>query len=214
MNVDIKGPIINSDDQWIYDWFEIEATSPKMVHEAIKEANGEQLDIYINSGGGDVFAGSEIYSAIREYPGEVRIHVVGIAASAASVIMCAGWADASPTATIMVHNVSSWADGDYHDMDKASEMLQQANRSIAAAYVAKTGRPESEMLKMMDKETWLTAEDALEKGLIDSIAQTQNKTTMVASVEKLIPPEIIKKMQQERADLQKDLEALEQKGWK
>lgn len=211
MNIDVKGPIISSDEDWIYKWFGIEATSPKTVNDLITEADGEALDVYINSGGGDVFAGSEIYSALRAYTGEVKIHVVGLAASAASVIMCAAKSDASPTAQIMVHNVSSWAIGDYHEMDKNSEMLQQANRSIAAAYVAKSGMTEAEALEMMDKETWLTAEDAVEKGLIDAIASPKNET-LVASVEKLIPPEIIKKMQAQKTQLQRDLEALEKKG--
>jgi ATP-dependent protease ClpP protease subunit len=210
MDINVKGAIVNSSEAWIYHLFGIEATSPKMVNEAIKEANGEQLDVYINSGGGSVFAGSEIYAALRAYSGDVRIHVVGIAASAASVIACAARSDAAPTAQIMVHNVSSWAEGDYHEMDKTSDMLHQANRAIAAAYVAKSGMTEAEALQMMDKETWLTAADAVEKGLIDAIASPKNET-LVASVEKLIPPEVIKKYQDMKNQLQNDLEALESK---
>ena len=75
MRIDVKGTIVPNDDQWIYDLFEIEATSPKIVNDAIANANGDRLDVYINSGGGDVFSGSEIYSALREYSGTVKIHV-------------------------------------------------------------------------------------------------------------------------------------------
>lgn len=76
MKIDIKGAIVPNDDAWIYDWFGETYTSPKNVSAALEEANGEDVDIEINSGGGDVFAGSEIYAAIRAYPGTVNIHVV------------------------------------------------------------------------------------------------------------------------------------------
>lgn len=169
MRIDIKGVIINNDDKWIYDWFDMESTSPKDVNTALDKANGQSVDVWINSGGGDIFAGSEIYTALKSYKGSVSIHVVGLAASAASVIAMAGKSDISPTAMIMVHNVSSMAGGDYHDMDKMSETLQQANIAIAGAYIAKTGMEEQDALDMMDKETWLTAQQAVDKGLIDSI---------------------------------------------
>ena len=82
MKVNVKGTIIPNDDQWIYDLFDIDATSPAKVSKGITAAaeKGEPLEIYINSGGGDIFAASEIYSAIREYSGDVKIHVVGLAA--------------------------------------------------------------------------------------------------------------------------------------
>lgn len=196
MRIDVKGTIITNDDKWVYDWCEIENTAPNMVRKAMDEAMGQPLDVYINSGGGDVFAGSEIYSMLREYNGEVRIHVVGIAASAASVIACAGQSDISPTAMLMVHNVSSYAAGDYHEMDKSSNALQQANKAIAAAYIAKSGMTEAEALKMMDKETWLSAQDAVDKGLIDKMAENKN-IKLVASTANIIPQEVVNKLKNE-----------------
>jgi ATP-dependent Clp protease protease subunit len=160
----------------------------------IDQANGEPLDVYINSGGGDIFAGSEIYSALRSYKGEVNIHVVGFAASAASVIACAGKSDISPTAMFMVHNVSGRAQGDYHVMDKSSDVLRTANKSIAAAYMAKTGMSEKEALAMMDQETWLTAQQAVAKGLIDKIAESQNLKLVAAYQTPLIPQSVIDKV--------------------
>ena len=157
MRVNIKGAIINDDDKWVYDYLGVTATSPRDVRDALDKANGEAVDVEINSGGGDIFAGSEIYTALRNYK-NVKIHIVGLAASAASVIAMAG-----------VHNVSTTSSGDYNAMDKASDILQKANKTIAAAYTAKTGMTEADALAMMDKETWLTAEQAKEKGLIDSI---------------------------------------------
>lgn len=194
MKIDVKGSIVSSDDAWIYEWFDIEHTSPKTVNDAIQKANGESLDVYINSGGGDIFAGSEIYSALRGYKGQVNIHVVGLAASSASVIMCAGKSDISPTGMVMVHNVSSVAQGDYHSMDKSSEVLQKANKTIAAAYVAKTGMSEKEALAMMDKETWLTADEAIKRGLVDKIAESQNTQLVAAYGSPMLPQSVIDKI--------------------
>lgn len=197
MKVNVKGTIIPNDDQWIYDLFDIDATSPAKVSKGITAAaeKGEPLEIYINSGGGDIFAASEIYSAIREYSGDVKIHVVGLAASAASVIACAGRSDISPTAQIMVHNVSSVASGDYHDMDKMSENLQKANETIANAYITKSGMTKEKALEIMDKETWLTADEAVELGLIDEVAGSKNvKSQLVAAYCDIIPQNVIEKM--------------------
>jgi len=194
--IDIIGAIVPNDDVWIYDWFEMDCTSPKMVNDALLKAAGNDVDVYINSGGGDVFSGSEIYSALRAYQGKVNIHIVGVAASAASVIACAGHSDISPTAMMMIHNVSSGARGDYHAMDKESEILQQANKAVSAAYEAKCGISEQEALKMMDRESWLTAKEAVELGLVDEIAESKN-LQLVAAQSGTLPREIIDKLKSE-----------------
>lgn len=174
MRIDIKGDIIPNDDKWIYEWFEMDATCPRDVLKAIEEAKGDRLDVYINSGGGDISAGSEIYAALQAYTGQVFIHVVGYACSAASVIACAGHSDMVRTGLFMYHNVSGGFRGDYRAMNKGAEILQTANRAIAAAYREKTGKSEKELLEAMDAETWMTAEDAVAMGFIDEIAESQN----------------------------------------
>ncbi len=194
MRIDIKGIIIPNDDKWIYDWFEMDSTCPNDVNKLIDQANGDPLEVFINSGGGDIYSGSEIYSALRSYKGEVNIHVVGFAASAASVIACAGKSDISPTAMFMVHNVACMAWGDYHSMDKTSDILQTANKTIAAAYVTKTGMSEKDALEMMDKETWLTAQQAVERGLIDAIAENQNLQLVAAYQAPILPRAVIEKV--------------------
>ncbi len=194
MRIDVKGAIVSSDEAWIYDWFGIEHTSPKTVNDLIGKANGEPLDIYINSGGGDIFAGSEIYAALRSYKGQVKNHIVGLAASSASVIACSGYCDISPTGMMMVHNVSGVSQGDYRTMDKTSDVLQKANKTIAAAYVAKTGMSEKDALAMMDKETWLTADEAIKRGLVDKIAESQNMQLVAAYNSPMLPPSVIEKI--------------------
>lgn len=198
MRIDINGVIVGNDDAWIYDYFGYENVCPKQIKDVIAKANGEKLDIYINSGGGDLFAGIEIYSELREYSGQVMIHIQSIAGSAASVIAMAGQSEISPTAQLMIHNVSGSFSGDYHEMEKASEILQGLNKSIVQAYANKTGLSEQELLEMCDKETWLTAQEAVEKGFIDRISVNKN-LQIAASATGLLPLEVINKMRNQRA---------------
>ena len=167
--IEVKGTIVGNADKWIYEWFGMDATCPKDVNAAISEANGEPLPVEINSGGGDVFAGSEIYTALKAYAGTVEINIVGLAASAASVIAQAGHSRISPTALFMVHNVSGSAAGDFHDMQQEAEILQTANKAVAAAYLEKTGKSMEELLGIMDAETWMDAQKAVEYGFVDEV---------------------------------------------
>ena len=167
--IEVKGTIVGNADKWIYEWFGMDATCPKDVNAAISEANGEPLLVEINSGGGDVFAGSEIYTALKAYAGTVEINIVGLAASAASVIAQTGHSRISPTALFMVHNVSGSAAGDFHDMQQEAEILQTANKAVAAAYLEKTGKSMEELLGIMDAETWMDAQKAVEYGFVDEV---------------------------------------------
>lgn len=194
--INIKGPIVSNSDAWIYEWFGIEATSPGMVGKVLEEANGEDIEVEINSGGGSVFAGSEIYTAIKSYKGKKTAKIVGLAASAASVIAMAGdTVQMSPTAQMMIHNVSTWADGDYREMEHTAEVLKNANDTIANAYRLKTGKTQEELLSLMDNETWMTAEKAKELGFIDEI-MFENDLQLVASTDfsGMLPPEVINKI--------------------
>lgn len=169
MKVNIKGTIIRNDYKRAYDFFKIENTCPNDVSAVLESAKGELVDVYINSGGGEITSASEIYAMLTAYK-NIKIHVVGMAASAASVIMCAGDCDISPTSMIMIHNVSSWAEGDYNTMSHESQVLLTATKAMAAAYVAKTGKSENDFLKLMNEEKWFTAKEAVEIGLCDRIA--------------------------------------------
>jgi ATP-dependent Clp protease protease subunit len=195
MKIKVKGVIVSNDDKWIYDWFEIESVSPKDIEQQLEQANGAEIDVEINSAGGDVFAGSEIYTALKAYPGAVNVRIVGIAASAASVIAMAGDKVAiSPTAQIMIHNVWSMAVGDYRDMQHEAGVLKGWNKSIANAYVLKTGMVEDELLRLMNKESWLTAQEALEKKFVDEIMFDAGLSLAAGVQSMLIPKEVINKM--------------------
>ena len=200
MKIDIKGPIISSDDQWIYDYFEIESTSPKKINEILKGIkDGEELEIMINSGGGSVFAGSEIYTALKSHKGNATAKIVGIAASAASVIaMAANKVVISPTAQIMIHNVSTIVAGDYRDLQHEANVIENMNKSISNAYALKTKLGQEELLELMNNETWLNAQQAKEKGFADEIMFDEGNQ-LVASFgnSQMLPAEVINKVKNE-----------------
>lgn len=191
--IPIKGTIISNDDRWIYDWLEWEATAPKDV---VLPESGEPIEVHINSGGGDVYAGSEIYTALRSYPGDVTVKIVGIAASAASVIAMAGdTVEISPTAQIMIHNVSTQVNGDHNALLHEAGVLEGFNKSIASAYVHKTGKALDDLLALMNRTTWFDAESALNHGFVDKIMFTNEVApTIVASETPMIPSDFIEKM--------------------
>ena len=169
MRVNIYGVIIPNDYKWYFDYFDEDSTCPRDITNAIEKANGEELEVYINSPGGIIEAGSEIYTTLREYQGNIKIKIVGQACSAASIIAMAGHSEMSPTALMMVHCVSTIASGNHSDMEKTAEVLRTADDALSNAYMAKSGMSKEEVLAMMEEETWLTAEQAKEKRLIDGI---------------------------------------------
>lgn len=194
--INVKGPIIPSSYQRVYDWFGIEATSPKRVNDLIDEADGDDLEVEINSGGGSVFAGSEIYTSLKSYKGNVTVKIVGLAASAASVIAMAGNKILmSPTGQLMIHNSSTYTEGDYREMEHTAEVLKSINETIANAYRLKTKKTQEELLSLMDNETWMTAEKAKELGFIDEIMFVENNN-YVASFRhsEMLPPEVVNKV--------------------
>ena len=195
MKVEIKGEIVPNDYKEIYDYIGWSATCPRDVSDAIQKANGETLDVEINSPGGDVDSASEIYAALKGYPG-TRIHIVGFCASAASMIAMAGWSEMASTARMMVHRVSGMAEGNYHEMDGASEAFQKADRSVASAYVAKSGMSEKDALDMMDKTTYLTADEAVKLKLVDRVMfQTAaGPQQLAASASGLLPRDAVEKI--------------------
>jgi len=189
MRINVYGVIIPNDYKWYFDYFDEDSTCPNDVTKALGEANGEEIEVYINSPGGIIEAGSEIYTALREHKGDIKIKIVGQACSAASIIAMAGHCEMSPTALMMVHCVSSGARGNHSDMEKMAEVLRTADDALSNAYVAKTGMSKEEVLDMMEKETWLTAEQAKEKGLIDGIMFEEKEPLLMTASNFELPSE-------------------------
>ncbi|HCX2913811.1 TPA: Clp protease ClpP [Staphylococcus aureus] len=194
MKINVKGAIIPNNDKWIYEMLEMDATSPKDIADSLPDTN-EDIDIIINSGGGDVYSGSEIYTSLKAYPGKVNIKIVGVAASAASVIAMAGdYIEMSPTAQMMIHNAWTVAMGDTNEMQKAVDMLDSVNKGIANAYINKTGKTEDEILSLMNKETWFNAQDAVEHGFADSKMFDEAAPRLVANSGQMLSDDVINRV--------------------
>lgn len=175
MIVRIHGDIISNELKEVYEYFGFEATCPADVNAAIEGMEeGDTLRVKIHSGGGDVMAGQEIYSTLRGLK-HVDIEIEGLAASAASVIAMAGHCTISPVGTMMIHNVSvGGASGNKNDLKKMADTLSVYDECLANAYVLKTGRDKETILNWMNKETWLSADRAVELGFVDGITQAES----------------------------------------
>lgn len=175
MQITMNGVIVSDDDKWIYDYLDMSAFSPQELRQTIQDHGiYEPLDIEINSPGGYVNAGTEIYTMLLTHKGEVNITIGSQAASIASVIAMAGKRVAiSPAGKMMIHNVSGQGGGDYRDMADYSDFLFKNNEMLANTYVLKTGKPKQELLDMMNAETWMNADEALENGFVDEILTAQ-----------------------------------------
>ena len=202
--IEIKGTIVLNDYKDVYEYYGYESTSPNDVISQLP-SDGSPVEIIINSGGGHVDAGSEIYSRLKEYVGEVTTKTFSLAGSAASIIAMGsnngGRTLIAPTAQIMIHNVSGGNEGDYRAHAKESQLLQNYNKAIANAYIMKTGIAKEEILRMMDEETWLNAQEAVKLGFADGILFDE-RARFVASASMILPLNAVEKardmMRQER----------------
>jgi ATP-dependent Clp endopeptidase proteolytic subunit ClpP len=187
--VNVYGVIIPNDYKWYFDYFGEDSTCPRDINKAIEDAIGDDLEVYINSPGGIIEAGSEIYTMLRSYKGNVKIYIVGEACSAASIIAMARYCEMSPTALMMAHCVSSGVQGNHSAMEKMADVLKTADDALSNAYMAKSGMSKEEVLAMMEVETWLTAQKAKEKGLIDGIMFEQNEPLRLTASNFKLPSE-------------------------
>ena len=151
-------------------WFDDEVT-PALFKDELNSGEGD-ITVWINSPGGDCIAAAQIYNMLMDYKGNVTVKIDGIAASAASVIAMAGnKVIASPVSMIMIHNPATIAAGDTSEMQKAIAMLDEVKESIINAYEIKTGLSRAKLSHLMDAETWMDANSAIEMGFADEIMQ-------------------------------------------
>ena len=144
-----------------------------MFKDELVSGSGD-ITVWINSPGGDCVAAAQIYNMLTEYKGKVTVKIDGIAASAASVIAMAGdKVLMSPVSMMMIHNPATAAFGDHAEMQKAIDMLEAVKESIINAYVTKTGMSRAKLSHLMDAETWMDANAALEMGFIDDVIKKE-----------------------------------------
>jgi ATP-dependent Clp protease, proteolytic subunit ClpP len=165
-----------SDETWWGD-----EVTPQIFRSELNAAEGD-IDLWINSPGGDCYAAAQIYNMLMEYKGNVNVKIDGIAASAASVVAMAGsTVEISPLGMLMIHNPMTVSIGDTHEMERTITFLSEIKESIINAYELKTGLSRAKISRLMDAETWMNAKKAVELGFADSVlyADAQRPVTDV-----------------------------------
>ena len=161
-------------------WFDDDVT-PQLFKDELMSGSGN-ITVWINSPGGDCVAAAQIYNMLMDYKGDVTVKIDGIAASAASVIAMVGTKVlVSPVSMLMIHNPMTAAFGNSDEMQRAIEMLGSVKDSIINAYEIKTGLSRAKLSHLMDAETWMDANKAVELGFADEIMQRSTETENTAA---------------------------------
>ena len=191
-NEDEKAELILYGEISSESWYGDEIT-PKQFAEDLKSLNNKDLTVRLNSPGGDVFAAHAIYNLLKAYKGNVDVVIDGLAASAATIIMCAGRVTAPNNSLLMIHNPSTGLIGYFEESDlkKVADSLKAVKQTIINVYLSKTSGilSETKLKHMMDDETYMTAQEAKDFGFVDEVAgvdaniENKNGTIFINSVE-------------------------------
>lgn len=155
-------------------WWGDEVTPKQFKEDLDALGDIDTLNVYINSPGGDVFAGQAIYSMLKRHKATINVYVDGLAASIASLIAMAGDKVIMPAnAMMMVHNPWTFAVGNANDFRKLADDMDKIRDSMVVAYESRSALTTDEIIELLDAETWLSAEDCLEYGFCDEIEETK-----------------------------------------
>lgn len=170
-------------DEIGFDWWTGEGmTAARFSEELAAIGKADTINVRINSPGGDVFDGLAIYNQLRRHSAKIVVDVDGVAASIASVIAMAGQeVRMGQSAMMMIHNAMGGVMGNAQDMLEFAEVLQKIDGELAETYADKSGRDVAEFRDLMDKETWLSADEAIELGMADS-GDTDDAPPMTADL--------------------------------
>ncbi|NHV08072.1 Clp protease ClpP [Cronobacter turicensis] len=147
-----------------------EGVTASRIAGALRSLNGADVTVNINSPGGDMFEGLAIYNLLREYDGKVTVKVLGLAASAASIIAMAGdEVQIGRGAFLMIHNCWVYAMGNRHDLAQIATDMAPFDKAMSDIYQARSGLDAVTVDKMMDGETYIGGSEAVEKGFADSL---------------------------------------------
>ncbi len=162
---------------YIYDEIGYFGQTAKGLAADLSELDTDELDVHVNSPGGDIFDGLAIYQALKDHRAKVTVKIDGLAASIASVIAMAGdRVVMAPKASMMVHDGWTMAVGSAKDMRKTADLLDKQSDIIASIYAEKTGQSTEFWREVMSEDSWYNAEEALAAGLADEI-EGQAKST-------------------------------------
>lgn len=152
-----------------------EGVTAKRISAALRSINGADVTVNINSPGGDMFEGLAIYNILREYKGHVTVKVLGLAASAASIIAMAGdEIQVARSGFLMIHNGWTIAAGNRHQFREVADMMEPFDAAMGDIYAARTGGDLKTMQKLMDAESWIGGSAAVEQGFADTLLDSDS----------------------------------------
>src|SRR5690606_2668481 len=153
-----------------YDYWTGEGVTAKRISSALRAMGAGPVTVNVNSPGGDMFEGLAIYNLLREHQGEVTVKVLGLAASAASIIAMAGdTVEIARAGFLMVHNCWVIAQGNRHDLREFADWMEPFDAAMADIYVARSGQDLEAVQRQMDGETWIGGSQAIEQGYADEL---------------------------------------------
>lgn len=174
LNIYVYGDIVTDRSFWFGSPDDV--VTREFIKDLQNHPNAKRINVYINSGGGEVFAAVAMAQQLQKHKAEVHTYVEGIAASAATIIAMAGdIRHMSKSSLYMIHLPSSSIRGNKHEMAKGIEVLEKVEEVIRMTYATKCKISDEELTELIDHETWLTADEALEYGFIDDILEDQDK---------------------------------------
>lgn len=173
LNIYVYGDIVTDRSFWFGSPDDV--VTREFIKDLQNHPNAKRINVYINSGGGEVFAAVAMAQQLQKHKAEVHTYVEGIAASAATIIAMAGDVrHMSKSSLYMIHLPSSSIRGNKHEMAKGIEVLEKVEEVIRMTYATKCKISDEELTKLIDHETWLTADEALEYGFIDDVLEDQD----------------------------------------
>jgi ATP-dependent Clp protease protease subunit len=201
-----------------FKWAETDVSANDIINK-LQGVNAKNIDVYINSYGGEVSQGLAIYNALKRHNAKVTTYVDGFACSIASVIAMAGDVRKMyDNSLLMIHNAWTVAQGNAAELEKAAEDLKVINEATKKAYLEVINISESELTALLDAETWLTAEQAVEMGFATEVIAAKKPVKASASAQDVIynmitkaaeqPPETEEEPEEEQPAQETDVESV------
>lgn len=206
--IQLKGDVVSNSTGKLFDWFDLDAIYPGKVQQLLDDANGDDVEVTMSTNGGSVFAGQEIYDAIKSYEGKTTLKISGLVASIGTLITCAfDEVLISPVATFMIHNPTlADVSGEKKDMEKAAQLLNTVETTVLDAYVAKTGLDKAGLAELMGNQTFMTAQEVVDYGFADGLTDNnETELQLVAGFEILENSSFITKLQKMKNKEERDL---------
>lgn len=205
--INLKGDVVSDSVGKLFDWFDLDSIYPKKVRDIFDNLNDEDVEVIMTTNGGSVFAGQEIYDIVKSHKGKTTLKVSGLVASIGTLISCAfDEVLISPVGTFMIHNPRvGEVSGEKKDMEKATQLLSTIENTLINAYSKKTGMRAEELADLMDKETFMNASEAVERGFVDGvIEESENNLMLVASHDSLVNSSFIEKLEKLKNEKEKE----------